>query len=1045
VGAENPVSAAFDSITGSLYILNESDGELSQVGADERGLPGGAAENVIRYNVRAFGVRNSQGMAFDPSSGRMFILDGSAPGIVSVNPHPEQGFDGDAAVRGGRINRVELSGFENIQFRGLGFNPRNNHLYLGAPAQSKIYEITQQGEFVSVLDLSSSELTNIQALTFAPSADLTDDPGTMNLFVLDGGQTSSQAESSGQMLEVSLEPQALPPGTPLLPTTLVRTFSTSNTVWNPSSPDPSGIDYLPLTGRLLISDSEVDEMSNYFTGDNVFDTTLSGSLVDTCSTTNLSRTGFANEPSGLAINRSNNRVYFADDDKESIFEVNLGPDNTYCTADDVVTSKVINLQDGDDVAVGNNTVFVAGGIDAEVYKFSLGADGVLGGGDDGPMTSFDTAALGFSDLEGIGYNADQGTLFIVSTSGNDTYLGEVTIGGSLLRAYDLSFMGTRSNLRSDVAYAPGSQDPNDRSIYIVSRGVDNGSDPNENDGKVWEVSLIASPTATPSDTPLPTFTTTPSSNNPFLASFTGNGTVGGVSFADEDVMRFDGASWSLFFDGSDVGVGGLDLVGLDVVDANTMLVSFNGAVTLGGLSIAPHDIVQFNASSLGSVTAGTFSLYFDGSDVGLSATSEKIDSVNLLADGRILISTTGNPSVPGVSGTDEDLLAFAPTALGDATSGTWSLYFDGSDVGLADASAEDVDAVDVDPNGSIYLSTVGAYSVPGISGADEDVFVCSPGSVGSNTACNYSATPYFDGSVWGLASNGVDAFNIVAVGPFPTATPSTTPTQTSTPTITVTATTTATPSQTPTPTVTFTSSPTSPFSPTPTFTPTATPTATSTSTAGPTFTPTSTPTASPTSSGLDVIFADGFESGALSAWSASVTNSGNLSVSPAAALSGNYGMQAAINSTTAMYVRDDSPNAEPRYRVRFSFDPNSISMPTGEYIALLQGYSTTQNILVLRLQYSSAGYQLRVRAYDTGLANWVNTPLVTISDAPHIVELDWGNDGHLAFWVDGVQQANLTGINNSTFGIDTMRVGAVYISAAGVSGTLYIDDFDSRR
>ena len=78
-----------------------------------------------------------------------------------------------------------------------------------------------------------------------------------------------------------------------------------------------------------------------------------------------------------------------------------------------------------------------------------------------------------------------------------------------------------------------------------------------------------------------------------------------------------------------------------------------------------------------------------------------------------------------------------------------------------------------------------------------------------------------------------------------------------------------------------------------------------------------------------MIFKDGFESGSFSAWSASVTNGGNLSVSSNAALSGNYGMQATIRNATGMYLRDDSPNAETRYRARFYFDPNSISMATG--------------------------------------------------------------------------------------------------------------------
>ena len=46
-------------------------------------------------------------------------------------------------------------------------------------------------------------------------------------------------------------------------------------------------------------------------------------------------------------------------------------------------------------------------------------------------------------------------------------------------------------------------------------------------------------------------------------------------------------------------------------------------------------------------------------------------------------------------GKDEDVLAFTPTSLGDVTSGSWAMYFDGSDVGLAETSGEDVDALDV--------------------------------------------------------------------------------------------------------------------------------------------------------------------------------------------------------------------------------------------------------------------------------------------------------------------------------------------------------------
>src|SRR6266508_1011526 len=274
-----------------------------------------------------------------------------------------------------------------------------------------------------------------------------------------------------------------------------------------------------------------------------------------------------------------------------------------------------------------------------------------------------------------------------------------------------------------------------------------------------------------------------------------------ISSADKDILRFDGQTWSMFFDGSDVGLGSTDLFGFSIVDADTILMAFSSAVTVNGLAVTPQVIVRFDATSLGNNTAGTFSMYLDGSDVGLDTTAEKIDSVSLLPDGRLLISTTGNPSVPGVSGKDEDVLAFTQTSFGDVTNGTWSMYFDGSDVGLAESSNEDVDALDVTSNGNIYLSTLGDFAVNGLSGFDEDVFVCMPASIGDVTTCNYSSALYFDGSTWGLSSNDVDAFNFLSLVPVPTSTPTNTPSNTPTATNT--------PTRTPSPTATKTFTPTS--------------------------------------------------------------------------------------------------------------------------------------------------------------------------------------------------------------------------------------------
>ena len=169
-------------------------------------------------------------------------------------------------------------------------------------------------------------------------------------------------------------------------------------------------------------------------------------------------------------------------------------------------------------------------------------------------------------------------------------------------------------------------------------------------------------------------------------------------------------------------------------------------------AVDDSDVVRFDATSLGATTAGSLSLFFDGSDVGLTATGHDVDAFEVLPDGRLLLSVTGSAKLPGVSAADEDLLAFTGST-GTETAGTFSLYFDGSDVGLT-ASGEDVDAAAVDASGRIYLSTADAFSVDGAGGADEDVFVFVPTTLGATTTGTFSSL-YFDGDKFGLGTNDV--------------------------------------------------------------------------------------------------------------------------------------------------------------------------------------------------------------------------------------------------------------------------------------------------
>jgi subtilisin family serine protease/subtilisin-like proprotein convertase family protein len=260
----------------------------------------------------------------------------------------------------------------------------------------------------------------------------------------------------------------------------------------------------------------------------------------------------------------------------------------------------------------------------------------------------------------------------------------------------------------------------------------------------------------------------------FYFSTTTGGTLTGsdgvsVRFTDADILRLtvdpnNTFQYSLAFNGRAVGLdqSSEDIDAFTFLPDGTLILSTVGAYSVpaysGTLTGGGDDLLRYSPIS-------GWDRYFDGSAFGLdNASNENIDAVAVLRDGRLLISTTGPASVPGISAADEDLLAFTPTYPGFPNAGgTWSLYFDGSDVGLASTGdAEDLDALFVRESATpgvlptLYFSTRGDFAVPGLSGADEDVFAFRPTRLGATTQGTFGPGLTLDGSRYGLGNFDLD-------------------------------------------------------------------------------------------------------------------------------------------------------------------------------------------------------------------------------------------------------------------------------------------------
>jgi hypothetical protein len=514
----DPINLAFAAgADGSfgLLLLDGTRDELTQVEVLSASRTNRA--RVHRFSASAWGVADPRGMTVDPVTGRIFILDPAGHRIVwlesellvrlsrragrSLRARPDH-----------RISEIDLPrGLSGL--RGIAINPTDGHLHVLSPGAQELYELDAAGRLMELRELSALGPLDPQAMTFAPSTDGTDDPSQTHLFLAAAGssgetivtewslsapvsstasaQPTATASFSAVARRETAALMALPSGQNMA--SLIQDFDVS--AFDPPSPDPAGIAYNGTSDSLLMSDSEVNEMPLY-EGTNVFEMTRFGSLFGRLDTTH-----FSGEPSGVAINPANGHCFFSDDTgTRSIYAVDPGPDGLCLSGDDDVTSFPTTDFGGIDpegLAFGQGTLFIIDGTNREIYKVAPGANGVFDGappsGDD-LVTSCDTANLGVNDPEGITFDPVTGHLYVVGRP--ETQLAQITTTCDLVRLIDIS--AANAVTPAGAALAPSSVDPGEMSIWITDRGVDNDPQPDENDGRLYELSL---PFLTPGNTP----------------------------------------------------------------------------------------------------------------------------------------------------------------------------------------------------------------------------------------------------------------------------------------------------------------------------------------------------------------------------------------------------------------------------------------------------------------------------------------------------------------------------------------------------------------
>lgn len=201
-GLEGSVDLAFDDTIDTLLLLDTARIEIGRLAVGPDGAPD--PETLARFALDHLDLQMATGMAVDAATRTLWLLDGGASQLVRADLDPPHALQAT----------VSLPDLEGLMLRELAVHPSRTHLFTVAPEDNELYELTQEGTLLNVYDLTPLQLVDVRGIGFGPSADLTDDPDTIHLYLADSNLVQGMAPATtgtlgqvfGSILEVALIP-----------------------------------------------------------------------------------------------------------------------------------------------------------------------------------------------------------------------------------------------------------------------------------------------------------------------------------------------------------------------------------------------------------------------------------------------------------------------------------------------------------------------------------------------------------------------------------------------------------------------------------------------------------------------------------------------------------------------------------------------------------------------------------------------------------------------------------------------------------------------
>ena len=421
-------------------------------------------------------------------------------GVIAVSP---------AAIQPSRAEAWEYIRLENVlagddlrmaRTGAAAYNARTRHTFTLDAKAGVLVETNRSGTVVSRRNVAGLKLQGVAGMAIRPTADTTDPAGATSLYVSVANASDDGAATGPAILELALSEPVIAEALAGVQDNVghkIKEIDTTLANWDPFSPDPSGIAYAGSIGQLVVSDGEVEETgtNNYpYEGINVWHvdpvTGAGDGILDTTAGSPINK-----EPVGVAWDPDRDEMYISRDGSSSAVWAYTRSGSTWTLRNSRLVTD-FGVADAEGLAFGNGNLYIGDGSNKEVWVIGPGPDAKVGTGDDVLVNHFDTAGLGITDPEGVGFDRNTGHVWILSHKDGEGMV-ETLPDGTPVSTTHFDFPTDNPGGLDIAPSSSTTDDPSVMSAWIVQRGVDNNSDPNEKDGKIFEVSMEAAPPPPP--------------------------------------------------------------------------------------------------------------------------------------------------------------------------------------------------------------------------------------------------------------------------------------------------------------------------------------------------------------------------------------------------------------------------------------------------------------------------------------------------------------------------------------------------------------------